>query len=51
METRLVTLFLFLRELGVEPRIATVADRKGVQKAVYIGQLSGIDLGYRYSWY
>src|SRR3712207_9330456 len=25
--------------------------RKRVQKAVYIGQLTGVDLGYRFSWY
>lgn len=51
MDPRLTTLLLFLRELGVEPKIATVDDRKRVQKAVYLGQLSGIDLGYRYNWY
>jgi uncharacterized protein YwgA len=51
METKLVVLKLFLDALGVDDRIETVDDRKRVQKAVYIGQLSGIDLGYRYGWY
>ncbi|MCF8719138.1 hypothetical protein [Nitrospina gracilis] len=51
METRLIVLKLFLEELGVGHDIETVDDRKKVQKAVYLGQLSGVDLGYRFSWY
>ncbi len=51
LEPRLITLKLFLDELGIPADIQTVDDRKRVQKAVYLGQLSGVDLGYRYSWY
>lgn len=51
MEARLTALKLFLEELGVPSDIKTIADRKRVQKAVYLGQLTGVDLGYRFSWY
>jgi hypothetical protein len=51
MEAKLLVLKLFLDTLGIDDRIETVDDRKRVQKAVYLGQLSGIDLGYRYGWY
>jgi uncharacterized protein YwgA len=51
MDTRLVALKLFLDELQIPTDIETVDDRKRVQKAVYLGQLSGIDLGYRFGWY
>jgi uncharacterized protein YwgA len=51
MEAKLLVLKLFLDALGVDDRIDTVDDRKRVQKAVYLGQLSGIDLGYQYGWY
>jgi len=51
METKLLVLKLFLDTLGVDDSIDTVDDRKRVQKAVYLGQLSGVDLGYQYGWY
>jgi uncharacterized protein YwgA len=51
MDTRLVALKLFLDELQIPTDIETVDDRKRVQKAVYLGQLSGVDLGYRFGWY
>lgn len=51
MENRLVVLKLFLDELEIPTEIDTIDDRKKVQKAVYLGQLSGVDLGYRFSWY
>jgi len=51
MDMKLVALKLFLDALGVGSSIVTVADRKRIQKAVYLGQLSGADLGYRYGWY
>lgn len=51
METRLVALKLFLDTLGISPDITTVNARKRVQKAVYLGQLTGVDLGYRFGWY
>ena len=31
--------------------VDTLSDRKRVQKAVYLGQLTGVDLSYRYGWY
>lgn len=51
MDGKLIALKLFLDELGVSSSIDSVADRKRLQKAVYLGQLSGVDLGYRFSWY
>jgi len=51
MDARLTALKLFLDELDTPPDIETVDDRKRVQKAVYLGQLSGVDLGYRFGWY
>lgn len=51
MEPRLAALKLFLAELGISETIHTVDDRKRVQKAVYLGQLTGVDLSYRFGWY
>lgn len=51
MEARLKVLDLFLGALGEDSSIASLNDRLRVQKAVYLGQLFGVDLGYRYSWY
>ena len=51
MENRLVVLKLFLDDLGISSEVGTLDDRKRVQKAIYLGQLAGVDLGYRFSWY
>lgn len=51
MESKLVALKLVLDELGIDSGISTVDDRKRVQKTVYLEQLRGVDLGYRFSWY
>jgi uncharacterized protein YwgA len=51
MEPRLQVLSLFLSALGEEQSIASLDDRLRLQKAVYLGQALGVDLGYRYSWY
>ncbi len=51
MDSRLVALKLFLTELDIPSEIDTIDDRKRVQKAVYLGQLAGVDLGYRFGWY
>lgn len=51
MEARQIVLKLFLDTLGIPSDIETVNDRKRVQKAVYLGQLPGVDLGYRFGWY
>lgn len=46
-----LALKLMLDELDLQPDIRTVRERKTVQKAVYLGQAAGMDLGYRYNWY
>jgi len=52
MEGSLTALKLVLDRLGISDDISTVADRKRVQKAIYLTQsIAGIDLGYRFSWY
>lgn len=51
MDARLVALRLFLETLDIPAEIDTVDDRKRVQKAVYLGQAAGVDLGYRFGWY
>ncbi len=51
MEMKLVLLKLFLDKLGIEPEIDTFDERKTIQKAVYLGQLTGVDLSYRFGWY
>lgn len=51
MEGKLAVLKLYLDELGIQLDLSDVKTRKIIQKAVYIGQLSGVDLGYRYGWY
>jgi uncharacterized protein YwgA len=50
MDSRHVVLKLFVNELGEPGEITGFENRKIFQKAVYFGQLSGVDLGYRYSW-
>ncbi len=51
MEAKLIVLRLFLDSMGIPASIDTVDDRKRVQKAVYLAQVAGADLGYRFSWY
>lgn len=51
MEKAQLALKLVLDELGLAPDIKTVRQRKTVQKGVYLGQIAGVDLGYRYNWY
>ncbi|MBA4311785.1 MAG: hypothetical protein C0417_04050 [Chlorobiaceae bacterium] len=51
MDANLIALKLFLDELNVQSDIDTLDKRKTVQKAVYLGQLSGVNLGYTFSWY
>ncbi|HTU91724.1 MAG TPA: hypothetical protein VMF69_16695 [Gemmataceae bacterium] len=51
MSAKLVALKLFLDELEIESNIDTIDDRKRVQKAVYLGQIARVDLGYRFGWY
>jgi len=51
MKDAQINLKLFLDALGISSEISTLEDRKRVQKAVYIGQEVGVDLGYSYGWY
>ena len=51
MLMKLVLLKLFLDELGVGSDIDTFDERKTIQKAVYLGQLADVDMGYRFGWY
>ena len=51
MDSTLNVLKLFLDELGLGAEIGKLDDRILLQKAVYLGQLHGADLGYRYGWY
>lgn len=51
MEKAQINLKLFLDALGISSEISTLEDRKRVQKAVYIGQEAGVNLGYSYGWY
>jgi hypothetical protein len=51
MEPKLVLLKLYLDNLEIPDDITTVDDRKRVQKAVYLAQRAGVNLGYRFGWY
>lgn len=51
MQPKLRLLFLLLNAIGVGTDINSLEDRKRVQKAVYLAQRAGVDLGYRYGWY
>lgn len=51
MDPKIEVLDVFLRTLGEDPSIKGLDDRLRLQKVVYLGQLFGVDLGYRYSWY
>lgn len=51
MEQRLVALAIFLQEFGIDISVDSLEQRKTIQKAVYLGQLSGISFGYSYGWY
>lgn len=48
---RLQALKSLLSALGLDGDITTLNNRKLLQKAVYVGQRFGVDLGYRYGWY
>lgn len=51
MANEQAALKLMLEEFELQPAVGTIKERKTVQKAVYLGQASGVDLGYRYNWY
>lgn len=51
MNENLIALKLMLDTLGESADISSIDDRKRVQKAVYLGQQAGVDLGYSFGWY
>jgi uncharacterized protein YwgA len=51
MDGRLVVLHRYVEALGENAKIDNFEDRKRFQKSVYLGQIAGVDLGYRYGWY
>ena len=51
MKMSLIFLKLFLDELGISSRVDTFQERKTIQKAVYLGQWTGVDLNHRFGWY
>lgn len=46
-----IDLALVLSHLGVPFELDSFSKRLNLQKKIYIAQLTGADLGYRYSWY
>lgn len=51
MDNKQLALKVTLDAIGEDANISTVNDRLRVQKAVYLAQVLGINLGYHYSWY
>lgn len=51
MERRQIGLKLVLDGLGLPVKLETFDDRLILQKAVYLAQAAGINLGYFYRWY
>jgi hypothetical protein len=50
MDLKLASIFLLSQELGGFNK-DTLEDRIFIQKAIYLIQLLGVDLRYRFSWY
>lgn len=52
MDRRQIALGLTLREMGISPgKMESFDDRLVLQKAIYLVQAAGIDLGYHHGWY
>ena len=51
MDRRQIAAVLTLKWLGVEFKLETFTDRLIAQKAIYLAQTVGADLGYFYGWY
>lgn len=51
MKSKLKALKLILDSINIPSEIATVEDRKKVQKAIYLGQEAGVNLGFHFGWY
>jgi hypothetical protein len=46
-----VRLVAALKGLGIEPTLETFAQRKAIQKLVYLLEVFGVDLNFRFGWY
>jgi uncharacterized protein YwgA len=51
MKTAEIVLKLIFDKLKISPEIKTLADRKRVQKTIYLAQSTGVDIGYCFGWY
>ena len=51
MDRQQIGMKLAIEALGVELRLASFRDRLVLQKAVYLAQAAGVNLGYRFRWY
>jgi uncharacterized protein YwgA len=51
MDEKFVALKLILDHLNVGQEINTVEQRLETQKAIYLAQSMGVELGYSYGWY
>lgn len=51
MDRRQIATILVLKDLGIEPRMKSFDNRLSVQKAIYLSQIAGADLGYYFGWY
>jgi uncharacterized protein YwgA len=46
-----IVLKLVLDEIGFQPQVRSFAQRHLIQKGIYLTQLTGLDLRYRFRWY
>lgn len=51
MDKRLLALRLVLNEISVPVDVVSIDSRKAMQKAVYLAQVVGVPLNYRFNWY
>jgi len=51
MDATLIELKLVMDQLGMPTDLSTFNQRFNVQKQIYLAQIAGVDLGYRYGWY
>jgi len=51
MDFEEINLKLYLDELGLNHENKTLNNRITIQKAVFIGQCAGIDMGFHYEWH
>src|SRR5207253_11490502 len=51
MNASRIELALVLHHLDVPIDLRTFSNRLNVQKKIYLAQIAGIDLGYRFGWY